>query len=34
VTLIWFGGMLVAVGGALSLVGRLRPRRRTTEVWV
>jgi cytochrome c-type biogenesis protein CcmF len=34
VTLIWFGGMLVALGGALSLVGRLRPRRRAmAEAW-
>ncbi|SFP74517.1 heme lyase CcmF/NrfE family subunit [Sphingomonas rubra] len=31
VTLIWLGGTLVALGGALSLVGRLRPRRR--EAW-
>jgi cytochrome c-type biogenesis protein CcmF len=28
VTLIWFGGVLVALGGALSLVGRLRRERR------
>ncbi len=27
VTLIWAGGVLVAVGGALSLIGRVRPRR-------
>jgi cytochrome c-type biogenesis protein CcmF len=27
VTLIWFGGALVALGGALSLAGRLRRRR-------
>jgi cytochrome c-type biogenesis protein CcmF len=33
VTLIWFGGMLVALGGALSLIGRLRPRRRAAEGW-
>jgi cytochrome c-type biogenesis protein CcmF len=33
VTLIWFGGMLVALGGALSLIGRLRPRRRAAESW-
>jgi len=33
VTLIWLGGMLVALGGALSLIGRLRPRRRTAEAW-
>jgi cytochrome c-type biogenesis protein CcmF len=29
VTLIWAGGVLVALGGALSLVGRVRRRRRT-----
>ncbi|MBJ6123184.1 heme lyase CcmF/NrfE family subunit [Sphingomonas mollis] len=29
VTLIWFGGVLVALGGALSLLGRVRPRRRS-----
>ncbi|MET3760892.1 heme lyase CcmF/NrfE family subunit [Sphingomonas sp. UYEF23] len=28
VTLIWFGGALVAIGGALSLLGRLRRERR------
>ncbi len=28
VTLIWLGGVLVALGGALSLIGRLRLRRR------
>ncbi|KQU62275.1 cytochrome C biogenesis protein CcmF [Sphingomonas sp. Leaf339] len=28
VTLIWLGGVLVALGGALSLLGRVRPRRR------
>jgi len=33
VTLIWFGGVLVAFGGALSLLGRLRPRRRPVERW-
>jgi cytochrome c-type biogenesis protein CcmF len=34
VTLIWFGGVLVALGGALSLLGRLRPRRRpVAEAW-
>jgi cytochrome c-type biogenesis protein CcmF len=30
VTLIWFGGVLVALGGLLALIGRaLRARRRT-----
>ena len=29
VTLIWFGGVLIALGGALSLVGRVRRERRT-----
>ncbi len=29
VTLIWFGGVLIALGGALSLVGRLRRERRS-----
>ena len=35
VTLIWFGGALVAIGGALSLLGRTRRERRTTlrEAW-
>ena len=33
VTLIWLGGILVALGGALSLIGRLRPRRRAAEAW-
>ena len=35
VTLIWFGGVLVALGGALSLVGRWRRERRTAlrEAW-
>jgi len=34
VTLIWLGGVLVALGGALSLIGRLRPRRRAAvEAW-
>ena len=33
VTLIWAGGVLVAMGGALSLVGRLRKRRRRWEAW-
>ncbi len=28
VTLIWFGGMLIALGGALSLLGRVRRERR------
>jgi cytochrome c-type biogenesis protein CcmF len=28
VTLIWFGGLLIAFGGALSVVGRLRRERR------
>jgi cytochrome c-type biogenesis protein CcmF len=31
VTLIWLGGALVAIGGALSLVGRLRRERRTRQ---
>jgi len=30
VTLIWAGGALVAIGGALSLLGRVRRRRRAT----
>ncbi len=35
VTLIWLGGVLVALGGALSLIGRLRPRRRpAVEAWI
>jgi cytochrome c-type biogenesis protein CcmF len=35
VTLIWGGGGLVALGGALSLIGRLRPRRRAAvEAWL
>jgi cytochrome c-type biogenesis protein CcmF len=35
VTLIWGGGVLVALGGALSLIGRLRPRRRAAvEAWL
>ena len=29
VTLIWFGGALVALGGAMSLLGRWRRERRT-----
>jgi len=29
VTLIWFGGVLIALGGTLSLVGRLRRERRS-----
>jgi cytochrome c-type biogenesis protein CcmF len=29
VTLIWLGGMLIALGGALSLVGRMRRERRS-----
>ncbi len=32
VTLIWLGGALIAFGGALSLLGRVRPRRRR-EAW-
>ncbi|MFN3946307.1 MAG: heme lyase CcmF/NrfE family subunit [Allosphingosinicella sp.] len=31
VTLIWFGGILVAIGGALSLVGRVLRERRTRK---
>ena len=34
VTLIWAGGVLIALGGALSLVGRIRPKRRAREAWV
>jgi cytochrome c-type biogenesis protein CcmF len=35
VTLIWAGGALVAIGGALALIGRLwRGRRRVREEWV
>jgi cytochrome c-type biogenesis protein CcmF len=30
VTLIWFGGVLIALGGMLSLIGRVRRERRTT----
>jgi cytochrome c-type biogenesis protein CcmF len=30
VTLIWFGGVLIALGGALSLVGRWRRERRSS----
>ena len=35
VTLIWFGGALVALGGLVSLVGRVLPRRRVVvePVW-
>ena len=35
VTLIWFGGALVALGGLVSLVGRVLPRRRAVAepVW-
>ena len=35
VTLIWFGGVLIALGGALSLLGRVMRERRTTmrERW-
>jgi len=35
VTLIWFGGAMIALGGLLSLVGRLRRERRVAgrEVW-
>ncbi len=33
VTLIWAGGVLVAMGGALSLIGRLRKRRPRREAW-
>ena len=35
VTLIWLGGVLIALGGALSLVGRLRRERRAAlrEAW-
>ena len=36
VTLIWAGGGLIALGGALALIGRLRRERRTVaqEVWL
>ena len=36
VTLIWFGGVLIALGGALSLLGRVRRERRTAirTYWV
>jgi len=35
VTLIWAGGALIAIGGALALIGRLwRARRRPQEVWL
>ncbi len=30
VTLIWFGGVLIALGGMLSLIGRVRRERRTS----
>ena len=35
VTLIWFGGVLIALGGLLSLVGRLRRERKAKpqEAW-
>jgi cytochrome c-type biogenesis protein CcmF len=35
ITLIWFGGVLVAIGGALALVGRVRRERRAAqrEAW-
>jgi cytochrome c-type biogenesis protein CcmF len=33
VTLIWAGGALVAIGGALALIGRVRRGRRRPEVW-
>ena len=35
VTLIWLGGALVALGGLLALVGRVRRERRSArqEVW-
>jgi cytochrome c-type biogenesis protein CcmF len=32
VTLIWAGGAMVAIGGALSLLGRIRPRRKAARV--
>jgi cytochrome c-type biogenesis protein CcmF len=31
VTLIWLGGVLIALGGALSLLGRLRRERRGVQ---
>jgi cytochrome c-type biogenesis protein CcmF len=37
VTLIWLGGVLIALGGAVSLVGRIMPRRRARagmEAWL
>jgi len=33
VTLIWAGGALVAIGGALALIGRVRRGRRRPEDW-
>ncbi|MEG3180088.1 heme lyase CcmF/NrfE family subunit [Sphingomonas sp. LT1P40] len=33
VTLIWFGGGLIALGGALSLIGRVRRARRNVKRW-
>jgi cytochrome c-type biogenesis protein CcmF len=35
VTLIWLGGALVALGGALALIGRVRRERRSArqEAW-
>ena len=32
VTLIWLGGFLVAVGGLLALIGRVRRERRATRL--
>jgi cytochrome c-type biogenesis protein CcmF len=29
VTLIWFGGALIALGGLLSIIGRVRRERRS-----
>ena len=31
VTLIWFGGILIALGGSLSLIGRVRRERREDD---
>jgi cytochrome c-type biogenesis protein CcmF len=33
VTLIWAGGALIAIGGALALLGRIWRRRRRSDGW-